>query len=45
MSLEDFQAYEATAYLLSSKNNADRLNNVIADLRSGKGTEHHLIEE
>ena len=45
MSLDDFKAYEATFHLLSSKNNADRLNNAIDELRSGGGTEHSLIEE
>ena len=45
MSLDDFKAYEATFHLLSSKNNADRLNEAIEELRSGGGTEHSLIEE
>ncbi|MGL5076478.1 MAG: type II toxin-antitoxin system Phd/YefM family antitoxin [Waterburya sp.] len=45
MSLDDFKAYEATFHLLSSKNNADRLNNAINELRSGGGTEQELIEE
>ncbi len=43
MSLDDFKAYEATFHLLSSKNNADRLNEAIEELRSGGGTEHSLI--
>ena len=34
MSLEDFKAYEATFHLLSSKNNAQRLNSSIDELRS-----------
>ena len=34
MSLDDFKAYEATFHLLSSKNNADRLNDAIEELRS-----------
>ncbi|ELS01859.1 hypothetical protein Xen7305DRAFT_00015660 [Xenococcus sp. PCC 7305] len=37
MSLDDFKAYEATFHLLSSKNNADSINDAIAELRSGKG--------
>lgn len=45
MTLEDFKAYEATFYLLSSKTNAERLNNAIEELRSGKGVEKELIEE
>lgn len=45
MSLDDFKAYEATFHLLSSKNNADRLNNAIDELRCGGGTEQKLIEE
>ena len=44
MSLDDFKAYEATFHLLSSKNNADRLNEAIAELRSGGGIEHQLME-
>ena len=35
MSLDDFKAYEATFHLLSSKNNADRLNEAIEELRAG----------
>ncbi len=35
MSLEDFNAYEETAYLMSSANNAQRLNQAIEELRQG----------
>lgn len=45
MSLEDFNAYEETAYLMSSTNNAQRLNQAIEELRQGKGIERKLIEE
>ena len=45
MSLDDFKAYEATFHLLSSKNNADRLNQAIEELRAGGGTERSLVEE
>ena len=45
MSLDDFKAYEATFHLLSSKNNADRLNDAMNELRSGGGTERELIGE
>ncbi|MFK0573938.1 type II toxin-antitoxin system Phd/YefM family antitoxin [Endozoicomonas sp.] len=42
MSLEDYQAMEETAYLLRSPKNARRLLESIAQLESGKGTEHPL---
>jgi len=45
MSLEDFNAYEETAYLMSSTNNAQRLNQAIEELRQGKGIERKLMEE
>ncbi len=45
MSLDDFKAYEATFHLLSSKNNAERLDRAIQNLREGKGTERELFEE
>ena len=45
MSLDDFKAYEATFYLLSSRNNADRLDKAIENLREGKGIERELFEE
>jgi antitoxin YefM len=45
MTLEDFKSYEATFYLMSSNNNATRLNAAIKELRDGKGQEHQLIEE
>ena len=45
MSLEDFKSYEATFYLLASKNNATRLSKGIKELRDGKGMERDLIEE
>lgn len=45
MSLDEFKAYEATSHLLSSKNNADRLNEAIDELRNGGGTEQQLIAE
>jgi antitoxin YefM len=45
MSLDDFKAYEATFHLLSSQNNANRLNKAIANLREGKGIERELVEE
>ena len=45
MSLEDFKSYEETAYLMSSPKNAERLNKSIADVESGKHTQHGIIEE
>ncbi len=45
ISLEDFKSYEETAYLMASKKNADRLNQAIAEIESGKAVQHDLIEE
>ena len=45
ISLEDFHAYEETAYLMASPKNAERLNASIAELEAGKGTQHELIDE
>ena len=45
MSLEDFQAYEETAYLMASPKNAERLNQAIADVEAGKVIQKELIEE
>lgn len=45
MSLEDFNAYEETAYLLSSRKNAERLSDAIKQIREHKTTQRALIEE
>lgn len=45
ISLEDFQAYEETAYLMASPKNAARLNQAIAEVESGKLLEKELFEE
>ena len=45
VSLEDFQSYEETAYLMASPENAKRLNEAITQLESGKGNAHELIDE
>ncbi len=45
ISLEDFQAYEETAYLMASPKNAERLNQAIAEVEAGKAVQHELIEE
>jgi antitoxin YefM len=44
MSLEDFESWQETAYLLRSRKNAQRLLASIADLESGKGSERELSE-
>ena len=44
MSLEDFNSWQETAYLLSSPANAERLRRSMADLDAGKGVERKLIE-
>ena len=45
ISLEDFQAYEETAYLMASPKNASRLNDAIAEVEAGKTQIRELIEE
>jgi antitoxin YefM len=45
MSLEDFQAFEETAYLMASPKNAERLNKAIAEVEAGKTVQHKLLEE
>ncbi|WOE32253.1 MULTISPECIES: type II toxin-antitoxin system prevent-host-death family antitoxin [unclassified Acinetobacter] len=45
ISLEDFNAYEETAYLMSSPTNAAHLMKSIAQFKSGKISQHELIEE
>lgn len=45
MSLEDFQSYEETAYLMASPKNAARLNQAIAEIEAGLAVEKDLIEE
>jgi len=45
ISLEDFQAYEETAYLMASPKNADRLNRAIAEVEAGNTVTRELIEE
>ena len=44
VSLEDWNAMEATQYLLSSPANAAALRASIAELEAGGGTERELIE-
>lgn len=45
MSLEDFHAYEETAYLMASPKNAERLNQAIVEVEAGKVIQKELIEE
>jgi len=44
ISLEDYNAYEETAYLMVSPKNANRLNRSIQEIENGKLTQHNLIE-
>jgi len=43
MSLEDYEAFEETAYLLRSPKNTRRLIESIAQLENDKGTEKELL--
>lgn len=45
ISLDDFNAYQETGYLLSSPANAARLKESIEQLNAGKTMERGLIEE
>lgn len=45
ISLEDFQSYEETSYLMASPKNAHRLKESIEQIESGKAIQHELIEE
>lgn len=44
MSLEDFNAWEETAYLLRSPANAKRLSNAVAAINSGKVEKRALLK-
>jgi antitoxin YefM len=43
MSLKDFQSYEETAHLMASPKNAQRLNESITQIESGKKIERALV--
>ncbi len=45
MRLEDFQAYEATAYLMASPENAKRLNQAINEVTHNNLQQHKLIDK
>ena len=44
LSLEDFNSYDETAYLLSTPANAEALRSSIKELEAGGGTARKLIE-
>lgn len=43
LSLDDFNSYVETDYLLSSPKNAARLTKAVRDLKAGRGRTHKLI--
>ena len=45
ISLEDFQSYEETFYLMASPKNAERLNQAIEQVEAGESEQHDLIDE
>lgn len=45
MSLEDFQSYDETAYLMASPKNAQRLDEAISEIEAGIVEAHDLIVE
>ena len=45
MSLEDFHAYDDTAYLMASPANKKALDEAIARVKAGKFSAHDLIED
>jgi antitoxin YefM len=45
ISLDDFHAYEETAYLMASPKNAQRMNQAIAEVEAGETVQRGLIQE
>ena len=45
MSLEDFQSYHETAYLMASPRNAERLNQAVEQIDGGNARQHEPIDE
>ena len=45
LSLEDYNSYEETVYLMTSPVNARRLNQAIADVVAGNVIRHEMLEE
>ena len=43
LSLDDFNSYLETDYLLSSPKNSARLTKAVSDLKAGRGKTHKLI--
>ena len=44
MSLDDFNSYEETAYLMASPKNSERLLQAVADIENGKSKPREIIE-
>ncbi|HET7268585.1 MAG TPA: type II toxin-antitoxin system prevent-host-death family antitoxin [Oleiagrimonas sp.] len=44
MSLDDYESYEETAYLMASPANAERLNRAITEVEAGRAASHDLVE-
>lgn len=45
ISLDDYNAYEETAYLMRSPKNAERLLQAVQDIKNGKYAKKELIED
>lgn len=45
VSLDDFHAYEETAYLMASPENAKRLNEAIAEIEEGRFVQRDMDEK
>ncbi|KEQ00696.1 MULTISPECIES: type II toxin-antitoxin system Phd/YefM family antitoxin [Snodgrassella] len=45
LSLDDYNSYQETAYLMASPVNAERINKGIAEVEAGLAKQHELIEE
>jgi antitoxin YefM len=45
LSLEDYNSYEETVYLMASPANAQRLNQAISEVEAGNVIRHEMLEE
>ena len=45
ISMEDYRSMQETAYLMQSSSNANRLNQAIEQLESGRGNERELLAD
>jgi antitoxin YefM len=45
LSLEDYNSYEETIYLMASPANARRLNKAISEVEAGNVIQHEMLEE